>query len=111
MAEAEGSPALPPRREHVDARDVAWYVDRAVAALVFIGGVSAIVFVLSIFVFVAREGFGFIAERLQISEFFGSIAWRPTSNNPPTYGALALIAGTASVTALAMAADFSRLGF
>jgi phosphate transport system permease protein len=35
-------------------------------------------------------------------EFFGSPNWRPTSETRPTYGALALIAGTASVTGLAM---------
>jgi phosphate transport system permease protein len=35
-------------------------------------------------------------------EFFTSIAWRPTSVRNPTYGILALIAGTASVTGLAM---------
>ena len=36
-----------------------------------------------------------------MESFFTSIAWRPTSNNP-TYGALALIVGTASVTGFAM---------
>ena len=35
-------------------------------------------------------------------EFFTSPRWLPTSNHNPTYGALALIAGTASVTGLAM---------
>lgn len=35
-------------------------------------------------------------------EFFTSPRWRPTSDHNPTYGALALIAGTASVTGLAM---------
>ena len=70
-------------------------------AFVFIGGVSAIVFILGIFVFITKEGLGFILETLDLKEFFGSIAWRPTSNNP-TYGALGLIVGTASVTGLAM---------
>ena len=35
-------------------------------------------------------------------EFFASPRWRPTSEHNPTYGVLALIAGTASVTGLAM---------
>lgn len=85
-----------------DRRDAAWYIDKAVAVLVFIGGVSAILFVVGIFVFVTREGIGFLVGRFSFSEFIGSIAWRPTSDNNPTYGALALILGTASVTGLAM---------
>jgi len=57
--------------------------------------------VTGIFVFVTKEGLDFVFGSLKITEFFGSIAWRPTSDNP-TYGALALIVGTASVTGLAM---------
>lgn len=85
-----------------DRRDAAWYIDKTVSVLVFIGGVSAILFVVGIFVFVTREGIGFLAGRFSFSEFIGSIAWRPTSDNHPTYGALALVLGTASVTGLAM---------
>lgn len=85
-----------------DARDLDWYVDRIVQVLVFVGGVSAIVFVIGIFVFVTREGMGFITERLSLAEFFGSPRWMPTSSYDPTYGALALITGTASVTGMAM---------
>ena len=86
----------------IDRRDLAWYVDRGVQALVFIGGISGIVFVLGIFVFITKEGFGFITETLDLKEFFFSPRWRPTSESNPTYGAMALIAGTASVTGLAM---------
>ncbi len=85
-----------------DRRDTAWYIDKLVAVLVFVGGISAILFIAGIFAFVAREGAGFIVDRFDAGEFFGSIAWRPTSTIRPTYGALALIAGTASVTGLAM---------
>ena len=92
-----------PRKASVvmDQRDGAWWMDRFVQVLVFIGGISGIVFVVGIFVFVTKEGIGFVLETLDVKEFFTSIAWRPTSDNP-TYGALALIAGTASVTGLAM---------
>ena len=83
-------------------RDLHWFLDKGVAAFVFVGGISAIIFILGIFVFITKEGLGFILETLDLKEFFGSIAWRPTSENNPTYGALALIAGTASVTGLAM---------
>lgn len=85
----------------MDRRDLAWYVDKIVSVLVFLGGISAILFIIGIFVFITREGVGFLASRFSFTEFFGSIAWRPTSKTP-TYGALALIVGTASVTGLAM---------
>ncbi len=80
---------------------MAWYVDRAARILIFVGGISAIVFIIGIFVFVTKEGLDFVFGPLNLGEFFTSIAWRPTSNNP-TYGALALIVGTASVTGFAM---------
>jgi phosphate transport system permease protein len=84
-----------------DRRDLAWYVDLAVRFLVFAGGISAIVFVFGIFVFIGKEGIGFLTGPFRPAEFFGSKAWRPTSEHP-TYGILALLAGTASVTGLAM---------
>ena len=79
-----------------------WYIDKAVQVLVFIGGISAIVFIIGIFVFISREGFGFLASSFDFREFFFSPNWRPTSEARETYGILALIAGTASVTGLAM---------
>lgn len=85
----------------MDRRDWAWYADKCAQVLIFAGGMSAIVLVVGIFVFVAKEGLAFVFGALDVREFFTSIAWRPTSNNP-TYGALALIVGTASVTGLAM---------
>lgn len=88
-------------RDEIDRRDLDWYIDKLVAALVFLGGISAILFIVGIFVFITREGVGFLASRFSMTEFFGSIAWRPTSKNP-TYGALALLVGTLSVTGFAM---------
>lgn len=79
-----------------------WYIDKAVQALVFIGGISAIIFVIGIFVFITKEGLGFLVGDFSFKEFFFSPNWRPTSENKVTYGILALIAGTASVTGLAM---------
>lgn len=84
-----------------DGRNSAWYIDKLVQVMVFVGGISAIVFIVGIFIFITREGLGFIGGAFSFTEFFGSIAWRPTSSNP-TYGAVALIVGTASVTGLAM---------
>ncbi len=85
-----------------DRRDAAWWVDRAVQSLVFVGGISGILFIIGIFIFISKEGYGFIVSTLDFGEFFASPRWRPTSSHNPTYGALALIAGTASVTGLAM---------
>ncbi len=108
MSANDGPVPHPPRGTPVpfparaDERDRAWFVDKVVQVLVFAGGISGIVCVVGIFVFVSREGFGFIAHTLDLREFFGSIAWRPTSDKRATYGILALLAGTASVTGLAM---------
>jgi phosphate transport system permease protein len=105
VAVPESLPARRPAQEdasQLDRRDAAWYIDKLVTALVFVGGVSAILFIVGIFVFITREGIGFIVDGFDAREFFGSTAWRPTSETHPTYGALALIVGTASVTGLAM---------
>ncbi len=65
-------------------------------------GFSAILFVFGIFFFVFREGVGFLIEGLDIKEFLFSPDWYPTSVSHKRYGVLALIAGTVSVTLLAM---------
>jgi len=85
-----------------DRRDFDWYVDKTVQAIVFVCGISAIIFVLGIFVFVTKEGIGFIFERMDFHEFFLTPYWFPSDPDAPEYGILALIAGTASVTGLAM---------
>ena len=97
----EPATAAGARVADLDHRGRDWYVDRAVSIIVFVGGISAIVLIGGIFVFITREGIGFIFGALDFGEFFGSTAWRPTGETPQ-YGALALIAGTASVTGLAM---------
>lgn len=86
----------------VDRRDRAWYIDKLVGGVVTLGGLSAIVFIVGIFVFIAKEGFGFVVGRFDFVEFFTSIRWNPTSLSNPTYGGLALMAGTASITGIAM---------
>jgi len=90
------------RHGNLHKRDLAWYQDKGIAAFVFLGGISAIVFILGIFVFITKEGMGFILHTMNVKEFFTSPAWRPTFERDPTYGALALMVGTASVTGLAM---------
>jgi len=77
--------------------------ERAIEMVVHLCGISAIVFVFGIFFFVFREGSAFLFHGLSLRQFFGSIEWYPTSQSHVRYGVLALIAGTASVTVLAMA--------
>jgi phosphate transport system permease protein len=72
--------------------------------LIRLCGVSAIVFVFGIFYFVFREGAGLLwGGRFSVFQFLTSIEWYPTSQSQVRYGALGLIAGTLSVTLLAMA--------
>jgi phosphate transport system permease protein len=77
--------------------------ESAIELVIRLCGISAIVFVFGIFFFVFREGAGFLFHGLDLRQFFGSIEWYPTSESHVRYGVLALIAGTASVTMLAMA--------
>ena len=60
-----------------DRRNADWYIDKLVQTLVFIGGISAIIFVVSIFVFVTKEGMGFVLDRFDFKEFFTSPYWYP----------------------------------
>jgi phosphate transport system permease protein len=85
-----------------DRRNSDWYIDKLVQVVVFIGGISAIVFIIGIFVFITKEGFGFILNTMDPVEFFTSPYWEPSDEDAPEYGILALIAGTASVTGLAL---------
>ena len=71
VAPMESSPT-----DDMDRRDRAWYIDKLVAVLVFVGGISAIVFIIGIFVFITREGFGFLLSRFNFAEFFTTTAWR-----------------------------------
>ena len=88
--------------DNFDRRNTDWYIDRLVQTLVFIGGISAIVFIIGIFIFITKEGIGFILDTMDIREFFLSPYWEPSDEDAPEYGILALVAGTASVTGLAL---------
>jgi phosphate transport system permease protein len=66
-------------------------------------GISAIIFVFGIFFFVFREGSDLLFRGFDLVEFLTSQQWYPDSVGHKRYGALALIAGTTSVTVLAMA--------
>jgi phosphate transport system permease protein len=66
-------------------------------------GWSAIFFVFAILFFVVREAAPALAGGLSLRQFFTSVNWRPDSTIEPQFGIVALLAGTASVTLLAMA--------
>lgn len=89
-------------RDDYDRRTLDWYIDKLMQTLVFISGISAIIFIVGIFVFVTMEGIGFVFHDMDFIEFFTSEYWSPSDEDDPEYGILALIAGTASVTGLAM---------
>lgn len=76
--------------------------EKAIEVLIRLCGISAIFFVFAIFFFVFREGAQFFFTGLNLKQFLTSIEWYPTSISNVRYGVLALIAGTASVTVLAM---------
>ena len=99
MAQVDSNEAM---NDLFDKRNLDWYFDKLVQYIVFFSGISAIVFVIGIFAFVTVEGMGFLFEGFSFSEFFGSQYWEPSDEDDPEYGILALIAGTASVTGLAM---------
>jgi phosphate transport system permease protein len=80
-----------------------------VEVLIRLCGWSAIVFVLAIFVFVFAQAFldfdhspPTTWNKIDPVEFFTSVKWRPDSSIKPTYGILALLAGTGAVTVLSM---------
>ncbi len=74
----------------------------AIEGLIRVCGWSAIIFVFGIFFFVVREGAPVLFGELNLREFFLSSDWNPVGESPH-FGILGLLAGTASVTVLAMA--------
>ena len=95
----ENAPKQPQAEDQLS-RD--WWIDRVMAVVMWVGGISAIVAIVGIFVFITKEVAGFFGVGFDIKEFLASPLWRPTSEENPTYGTLALIAGTASVTGFAV---------
>ncbi len=84
-------------------RRIGTLAEPIIEGLIRFCGISAILFVLGIFFFVFREGAGFLINKLNLREFLTSVEWYPDSPSNKRYGVLALIAGTGSVTVLAMA--------
>ena len=76
--------------------------ERVIVGLIYLSGVSAIIFVFAIFYFVFREGYPFLRDCFSFKDFFLSEEWYPTSETNKRYGILAMMAGTLSVTIVAM---------
>ncbi|MBI5691841.1 MAG: phosphate ABC transporter permease subunit PstC [Verrucomicrobia bacterium] len=77
--------------------------EKSIEGMVYVSGISAIIFVLGIFVFVLKEALPVLGhEDFSLSRFLFSTEWYPTSEASKRYGVLAMIAGTFSVTLLAM---------
>jgi phosphate transport system permease protein len=68
--------------------------------LLFITGLSSIIVLITIFVFLLKEASPAILE-IGVAEFVSGARWLPASKNPG-YGALPLIVGTSMVTILAL---------
>ena len=99
-----GEPASagqPPWAKALDHRDRGWWSDFAARTIVWLGGMSAILFIAAIFLFIATQGLEFMRHRLDIGAMLTGARWEPTVE-PPVYGALPLIAGTAWITGVAM---------
>jgi phosphate transport system permease protein len=75
------------------------YGEMAIEALIRLCGWSAIGFIFAIFAFIAREGLGFLLQHLP--EMLTSTDWNPTSD-PPAFGLLAIIVGTAWTVGLSL---------
>ena len=79
------------------------YGEKTIELLIRLSGMSAIVFVFAIFYFVFREAVPIFGnEKFSLWKFLTSTEWYPTSMSNIRYGTFALIAGTLSVTGVAM---------
>jgi phosphate transport system permease protein len=78
----------------------ALWAERAIEALVHLAGYSAIVFLVAIFAFIAKEGVPALASHA--GAMFGSTEWSPTDATP-AWGILALLAGTFWCVGLSLA--------
>ncbi len=83
----------------------AWSIlaERFWEVLIYLCGISAIIFVAGIFFFVFKEAIPMLGRKdFSLSQFLFSEQWYPTSEVHKRYGVLAMIVGTFSVTGLAM---------
>lgn len=85
----------------LDRRDRSWITDMGARILVMLGGISAILFIGAIFLFITTEGLDFMVNRMDLGDLLFGTRWEPT-HPEPEYGALPLIMGTIWITVVAM---------
>jgi phosphate transport system permease protein len=93
---------VPKNLEHPPLKDGTSTFEKVIEKLIFIGGLSSILFLLAIFLFVMVEAYPFIRDRFNFVEFFTSTNWNPGSAETIEYGILALLVGTLMVTVFSM---------
>ena len=76
--------------------------ERVIEFLIKAGGLSSIVFIVAILVFILKESLPFLFGAFNFKEFFFSPEWYPASVVKIRYGILALLVGTVMVTVLSM---------
>ena len=102
MTSSVASRPLAPPGESPRLRVRRW-TERAIEAVIALCGFSALIFVGSILFFIGREALPVLSSpHFHLGEFLFSIEWYPTSVTRIRYGVFAMIAGTLSVTLLAM---------
>jgi phosphate transport system permease protein len=104
LAPAAGAELMAQPKPRPVRRGLRWnrISELAIETLIRVCGVSAVLFVFGIFLFVFREGAGYLFHGLKLREFLFSTEWVPTSQTNVRFGVLALLVGTATVTSLAM---------
>lgn len=79
------------------------YGEKLLELVIYISGISAIIFVFAIFFFIFREAAPVLfSPNFSLKQFLFSTEWYPTSQVNVRYGTLALTIGTLSVTTMAM---------
>jgi phosphate transport system permease protein len=76
--------------------------ERVIEFIIRAGGFSSIILIFAILFFILKESFPFLVGKFEFGEFFFSTKWNPASVHNVTYGILALIVGTLTVTILSM---------
>ncbi|MBN1983456.1 MAG: phosphate ABC transporter permease subunit PstC [Chitinivibrionales bacterium] len=77
--------------------------EKALEIIIYLCGISAIIFVLSIFFFIFKEAIPVLfSSHFSLKEFLFSTKWYPTSEMNVRFGTFALTIGSFAVTGLAM---------
>jgi len=76
--------------------------EKIIEGFIRLAGMSSIIFILAILIFILKEALPFILGSFKFNEFFFSTEWNPASVVQIKYGTLALIVGTLMVTFLSM---------